>query len=79
MKIILTSSLLNKKSYGPSVDDQPNLVNRDTKQEGDVLFLKDPCPESEKEVKKRWFKKRKSVKDDSVKDDIVEEMPKESL
>ena len=74
MKIIFTSSLLSKKSYGPSVDDQPNFVNRDTKQEGDVLFLKDPCPDSEKEVKKRWKRKRKLVKDN-----VVEEMPKESL
>jgi hypothetical protein len=76
MKIIFTYSLLNKKSYGPSVDDQPNFVNRDTKQEGDVLFLKDPCPDSEDEVKKRWVKKRKPAKDIN---NIKEEMPKGSL
>lgn len=73
MKIILTN-LLKKTAYGPSVDDQPNFVDRNTKQEGDVMFLKDPCPESESDIKKKWIKKRKSNRTN-----VVEEMPKGSL
>lgn len=73
MRKIFTSLILNKKAYGPSVDDQPNFVNRDNQQQGEAIFLNNNDPASEKEIKKRWKKNKKN------RCKIVEEMPKGSL
>ena len=78
MKIIFTSSIIDKKAYGPSVDDQPNFVNRDKEQQGDVLFLHyNEGTSSESDIKKKWKKKRCKVRE--TQNVIEEEMPKESL
>jgi len=80
MKVIFTECLRKTSKYhydrGPSVDDQPNFINRDKQQEGDVMFLDyNEGPESATTIKKRWNKKKTKDK----KDLIEEEMPKGSL
>ena len=79
MKVIFTPRLRKLSAYhydrGPSVDDQPNFINRDKDNQGTTILLEDnACPESASEMKKRWKKKKKAPIDT-----VEEEMPKESL
>lgn len=74
MKRIITKQAMNKisnsRDKGPSVDDQPNFVNRDRNQQGNVVYLNDG-PDSDEDVKKKFKKKKKKYK--------KEEMPKASI
>ncbi|MFA5598972.1 MAG: hypothetical protein WDA06_00110 [Phenylobacterium sp.] len=66
MKIIKTNYF--KIAY-KSVDDQPNFINRDVKEQGSTLFL--DSPNDEASIVERWKKKKKKQ--------IQEEMPKGNL
>jgi hypothetical protein len=68
MKVIATN---NYKKIASCLDDQPNYINRDNKNQGQTIFLDDNVPDSKEEIIKKWKSKKRNVK--------PEEFPKPSI